>query len=296
VIRIHALGGLTVRDSDGKPLTGSATQPRRLAILAVLARAGDRGVSRERLLSLLWPDADDERGPRALAQALYALRKDLSGGDIIVGAKELRLDPALVSSDVDEFAAAVSRSDDERAVAVYQGSFLDGFHLPGADEFSRWVERERDALAHDYLRSLEARARTSLTRGNAQDAVSWWRKIAALDPLNARFTIGLMEALVASGDRAGAIKQSHVYKLLLEQELDLPPDREVMALAERLRIMPDSPKAAAPREPLASAPSPEPRRSDSCGGGRSRQYRRPQPIHPIPASHNPHCLVAAVSG
>ena len=68
-----------------KPLSGSAIQPRRLAILALLARAGDRGVSRERILSLLWPDADDDRGPRALAQALYALRKDLGIEDLIPG-------------------------------------------------------------------------------------------------------------------------------------------------------------------------------------------------------------------
>jgi len=253
VIRIHALGGLTVRGDDGKAVAGSATQPRRLAILALLARAGERGVSRERILSLLWPDADDERGPRALAQALYALRKDLGAGDIIVGAKELRFDPALVSSDADEFAAAVSRSDDARAVALYQGPFLDGFHLPGADEFSRWVERERAALVHDHLRSLEALARAALAQSRAPEAVSWWRRIAALDPLNARFTIGLMEALVASGDRAGAIKQSHVYHLLVEQELDLPPDKEVTALAERLRAGSDTSKAA----PLPAAPSPQ---------------------------------------
>jgi DNA-binding SARP family transcriptional activator/tetratricopeptide (TPR) repeat protein/TolB-like protein len=222
--------------------------------LALLARAGERGVSRERILSLLWPDADDERGPRALAQAVYALRKELGAEDIIVGAKELRLDPALASSDASEFSAAVSRGDDARAVAWYQGPFLDGFHVPGADEFSRWVERERTALAHDHLRSLEALARASLARGSAPEALSWWRRIAALDPLNARFTIGLMEALVASGDRAGAIKQSHVYHLLVEQELDLPPDKEVMALAERLRAGADAPNAV----PLSASPSPQP--------------------------------------
>src|SRR5215213_7655874 len=101
-------------------------------MLALLARAGDRGVSRERILSLLWPDADDERGPRALAQALYALRKDLGTEDVIGGAKDPRLDPALVSVDVLEFSSAVSRGDDARVAAVYVGPFLDGFHLPGS--------------------------------------------------------------------------------------------------------------------------------------------------------------------
>src|SRR4051812_47116904 len=124
MIRVHTLGGLSVRDGDGKPITGPAAQPRRLAILALLARAGERGVSRDKILALLWPDADDERGPRTLAQAIYALRKNLGAEDAITGAKELRFDAALVTSDVSDFAAAVSRGDDERAVATYAGPFL----------------------------------------------------------------------------------------------------------------------------------------------------------------------------
>lgn len=244
VLRIHTFGGLSIRDSEGKPLVGAAAQPRRLAILALLARAGDRGMSRDKILSLLWPDADDERGPRSLAQALYALRKELGAEEVIAGSKELRLDPGLASTDIGDFASAVARSDDARAVALYQGPFLDGFHLPGAGDFSRWVETERAALAHDYMRSLEALARASTAKGSASEAVNWWRKITALDPLNARYTMGLMEALVASGDRAGAIKQAHVYHLLVEQELDLPPDRDVMTLAERLRSAADAPAPA----------------------------------------------------
>src|SRR5262245_32470933 len=174
-----------------------------MAILAVLARAGERGVRREKLLSLLWPDADDERGPRALTQALYALRKDLGADEAITGAKELCLDPALVTSDVQEFAAAVARGDDQRAAALYQGPFLDGFHFPASQEFERWVERERAALAQEFSRILESLARSIGARGDARGAVGWWRRLAAVEPLNARVTVGLMESLAAAGDVAG---------------------------------------------------------------------------------------------
>ena len=51
MLRIRAFGGLAV-ERDGVPLSGAAAQPRRLAILAVLTRAGNRGASRERLLAL----------------------------------------------------------------------------------------------------------------------------------------------------------------------------------------------------------------------------------------------------
>src|SRR5215207_7812664 len=153
VIRIQTLGGLSVRGTNGGPLAGAAAQPRRMAILALLARAGERGVSRDKLLALLWPDADADRGSRTLAQALYALRKDLVAEDAIVGSKELRFDPALVSSDVGEFASAVARGDDARAADLYGGAFLDGFHVSGAGEFDQWVERERAALARDHARA-----------------------------------------------------------------------------------------------------------------------------------------------
>ena len=55
--RIQTLGGLAVFDG-ARLLGGNAQQPRRLALLAVLARAGDRGVNRDRLATLLWGDLE----------------------------------------------------------------------------------------------------------------------------------------------------------------------------------------------------------------------------------------------
>jgi DNA-binding SARP family transcriptional activator len=52
MLRIRALGGLSV-ERDGTRLLGAAAQPRRMALLAMIARAGDRGISRDRLQSTL---------------------------------------------------------------------------------------------------------------------------------------------------------------------------------------------------------------------------------------------------
>jgi len=245
MVRIHALGGLSVRRPDGQPLAGAAAQPRRLAILALLARAGQRGVARDRVATLFWPDADEERARNNLAQALYVLRRELGGDDTIAGTKELRLDPSLLPSDVGEFCAAVASGDHARAVELYTGPFLEGFHLPGVSEFDRWAEEERGALAHDYSRALESLARAADARGDPT-AATWWRRLAAKDPLNARIAVGLMEALAASGDRAGALRHARIYEVLLEQELDLPPDHGVVALAERLRREAETPPARLP--------------------------------------------------
>ena len=255
VLRVSVLGGLSVRDDQGGALSGAAAQPRRMAILALLARAGQRGFAREKLLALLWPDAEDDRGSKALAQAIYALRKDLGADDAITGVTELRLDPSLVSSDVAEFAAAVSRGDDDRAVELYKGPFLDGFHLPNANDFTRWVEAERIVLAADHSRSLESLARRHRAAGDARAAVTAWRKLAALEPLNARVAVGLMDALAANGDRAAAIQHARIYEALIEQELDLPPDAEVVAFADRLRREADAPAATIAETPPNVVPA-----------------------------------------
>jgi len=205
VLLIKTLGGLVVYDG-ARALTGAAQQPRRQAILALLARAGAKGVSRDQLLAILWPDADEERARRGLNQALYALRQDLGSEDAITGNRDLRLDPALVDSDVRLFVEGRAAGRFEAAAELWGGPFLHGFNLPGVPEFERWVDTERAALAHDYADLLETLATRATERKDPAGAVPWWRRLAALDPLNARTAEGLMRAQAAAGDEAGALR------------------------------------------------------------------------------------------
>ena len=243
MLRINALGSLAiVRDSG--PVTRAAAQPRRLAVLALLARAGQRGMTRDKIVSLLWPDADDERGRTTLSKVLYSVRRDLGDENVVIGANDLRLNPDVVTSDLAEFEQSIADGELERAAAVYQGPFLDGFRLPGAPEFDRWADAERATLRHDYGVVLEKLAKRKAEAGDLASAVRWWRTLAAHDPLNARHALGLMRALDESGDRTGAIQHARIYETLVQQELDLPADREVAAFARHLR---DSPLAVSTR-------------------------------------------------
>src|SRR6185436_11434458 len=121
-LRIITFGTLSVR-SDRGPVAGAAAQPRRLALLALLARAGDRGVTREKVTALIWPDADDEKSRRAITQGIYALRQELGSDDAILGVRELRLNLELVTSDIYDFSAALRGARAEDAVRLYAGPF-----------------------------------------------------------------------------------------------------------------------------------------------------------------------------
>ena len=236
MLRFKTLGQVFL-ERDGARVAGAAAQPRRLALLAILAAAGSRGVSRDRLIALLWLDTDEEKARKGLNQALYALRCEIGSDDAITGTRDLVLVPELVRTDVAEFRAAISAGDLEKAVSVYEGQFLDGFHLPGASQFDRWMEAERNGLARDHATALERLAKRAEDHKDVAGAIEWWRRLASLDPLDGKTTLRLMDALVRAGDRVGALKQARIYEVLLSQELELPPDHEVIALADRIRAM-----------------------------------------------------------
>src|SRR5688500_6699485 len=125
---VRVLDGLSIESSAG-PVPRGAQQRRRLSLLAVLALAGDRGLSRERIQSYLWPESDATRARHALDQLLYTTRRDLGSDAIVSGGTDLRLNTSLVQTDVGAFDTAIAAARWEEAVAAYAGAVLRGVHL-----------------------------------------------------------------------------------------------------------------------------------------------------------------------
>jgi tetratricopeptide (TPR) repeat protein len=163
------------------------------------------------------------------------LRRALGDDAIVVSGDEVGLNPDVIGCDVTQFEAAIARGDLEAAAALYAGPLLDGFHIRGAHEFSRWVETERDRLTRAMADALRALAEQRARAGDRRGAVQALRQLVAQDPLDAPNVLRLMEALEASGDRAGALQLARTHASLLRRELDAEPDWAVAALAERLR-------------------------------------------------------------
>src|SRR5881396_2254766 len=235
--RLKTFGGLSLTGESGL-VTGAATQRRKLALLAVLATGGERGVSRDRLLALFWSESDVEHARHALTQSLSALRRELGSDNLFLGSADLSLNPAVIESDVAALETALARGELERAVALYVGPFLDGIHLDHAHasaEFERWVETERSRLAGLIAEALEHLAVAATELREHRRAVEWWRRLAALDPCSARSAAGLITALAAAGDASGALRHAQVYETLLREELNLEPDGAVLAIVRRIR-------------------------------------------------------------
>jgi len=265
VLLLRTFGGLWVEGDDRSRRDG--VRPRRLAILALLAAAGARGRTREQVLAVLWPESSPDRARAVLSQTLYNVASDLGEEVIIATTSELRLDPARITSDVDDFRKSLSAQDWVRAAQLYTGAFLDGFYLNDAPEFERWVEDERILLAKEGVRAIERVARAATEAGHMDEAVEHWERLTRIDPLSSAHALGYMNALVQRGDRTGALAHGQSHAELVRKELETDPEPEIVRLLARLRsggakLAPIVPRteapAAAPSSGSSSAVSPIP--------------------------------------
>jgi len=229
---LKLLGGMSLQESD-RPLTGQIAQRRRLALIAILG-AARAPVSRDRLVGILWPELDAEGARHRLSDSVYVARRALGESAIETPGDDVWLDDSQVEVDVRAFERALDEGALDRAVALYAGPFLDGFHLSAAAEFERWVDEERGRLAKRFAHALRTLATDAERRGDFLAATDSLRKLSAVDPLDARVTLQLMSALERASDGTGALRQARIHQTLRHAELGLGEDADVRRAADEL--------------------------------------------------------------
>ncbi|MEO7085096.1 MAG: hypothetical protein ABI442_03195, partial [Gemmatimonadaceae bacterium] len=190
-LRLRTFGSVFL-SNDGVLLTGPAGQRRLLALLTVVAAAGEKGISRDKVLALLWSEGAPDKSRHALTQALYHTRKALAGSQIFLNGGDLRINPTVLTSDVGDFQHALDEGRLSEVADLYTGAFLDGFYLNGDPGFDFWVSSERDRLSRQYADTLLALADEAAAAGDTSGERRWRGKLAEHDPLDGAATARLM--------------------------------------------------------------------------------------------------------
>lgn len=286
---LRLFGSPFLEGGDGVSTSSRVVQRHRVALLALLSLAPGRRMSRDKVISYLWPESDSEHARNLLSAALYSLRKSLGDSAIVSVGDDVRIDAEVVRADVTDFESALERDDPATAMALYRGDFLDGFFIHHAPEFEQWSERERTRLAAAYDRVLEALAESAESSNDSPRAVEWWKARAVRDPCDSRVALRLMQALVASGNAAAALQHGTLHQQLLRSECGVGAAPAVAAFVERVRDLTttDAPATRPPPEQLVemtAAPpeeTPAETRSDSTVGGAPLGEPAPASSHPM---------------
>lgn len=234
---------LRSRAANGSQLLA---HPKITGLLACLAVGGPgRFHRRDRLVGLLWPEIDQAHARGALRKAVYVVRGAL-GEDAIRsrGDEEVAASADSLWCDVAEFTEAAESNRLARALELYRGELLPGFHLPECEEFERWLDEERAAARERAAAAAWALARQYEGERNFTEAGALARRSVRYswtDERVLRRTLGMLDRI---GDRAGAVALYDEFARRLRAELDVAPSTETESLVAELRA--SSPGAIRP--------------------------------------------------
>ncbi len=255
-------GGLRIR-LDGRDLTDRLPGRQGRALAAYLALHRDRAVSRDELLTVLWPARPPAAPEAALSSLLAKLRRALEPATIDGRhALTLRL-PGDAQVDVETLAAQLERA--ERALADGNATTaLDAAQaalamlaqplLPDLD--GEWIEPWRRRFADLEPRALQVVARAGLALGAGRLPAAE-RAAAALvqrEPFREGGYGLLMQAQAGQGNVAEALRTFEALRSFLREELGTSPSASLIALHERLLR---ETAQVTPIVPPVAPPSPE---------------------------------------
>ncbi|HSC50405.1 MAG TPA: BTAD domain-containing putative transcriptional regulator [Gaiellaceae bacterium] len=136
--------------------------------------------------------------------------------------------------------------------------------LPGDD--GAWVEKKRRELTQVRLRALTVLADACLRSGDSSESATWAEQVTALEPFRESGYRRLMEAHVAAGNRAEALRVYERCRRLLAEELGTYPSPETESIYRSLLDAPPGPRE---RSPAGEAPpTPEGERARGSPGRR----------------------------
>jgi DNA-binding SARP family transcriptional activator len=263
-LTLSLLGAFEVRRATGETLALPGQKDR--ALLAYLAIAPGDSHSRERLAGLLWSERGDQQARDSLKQALVRLRRCLGGdGGLLRGDRQsIALDRAGIEVDVLALERLIRENTIEslaEATLLYRGDLLDGI-LVRDPAFEDWLLVERQRLRQLFERALTGLMSKASALGDHERAAEAARRLLLSDPLSEIAHRTLMQVYAAEGQTAQALKLYDGLRERLKREVGVQPERETVALSERLRrrrtaVDPVAEMAAdgEPEAPEASTPT-----------------------------------------
>lgn len=230
-LRVDVLGPLRMW-SDGSEVTPHGTLPRRLLAHLVLRRG--RTLSTDAAVDVLWPDERPAHPVAALQNHVSRLRRVMPAAiDATPGG--YRLDPTTVELDADRLAAAVSAVGDPQADQVID-DVLGRWRGPAYPELEGIDEARAEALRLEDLRvrATELRASRRIAAGRVDGLAVELRALVDEYPLREPPRALLMEALVATGRHADALRIFDEFRRMLADELGTDPSPALVARHQEL--------------------------------------------------------------
>ncbi len=186
---------------------------------------------RSRLAFELWPDSDERQARTNLRKLLHDFRHSLPDTDEFVEidnetVRWIQTGPSEV--DVLRFHDAMAAGDLELATRLYSGDLL-----PAC--YDDWVLDERAKLRDEVYGALVQLTEEAAEHDNHKTIIRHTQSIIDLEPTDEAAVRYQMEAHIALGDRAAALRSYHRYAEVLDRDLGVAPGDAIEAIYQDLQ-------------------------------------------------------------
>lgn len=235
--RLLLFGGIELSGIAGDRADAVLAQPKAVALLAYLALSPTgRFQRRDLLAALFWPELDQTHARGALRKLVLVVRSALgSDGIVSRGDEELALAPGALSCDVSEFTASADAGQLARALDLYNGELMPGFHIAGCANLDAWLDEQRAAARERAAAAAWALAHRLESEQHYTEAGRWARRAVRYTGDDERVLRRAVNMLVRIGDRAGALRLYDDFARQLRRSLDADPSAETQALIASLK-------------------------------------------------------------
>jgi TolB-like protein/DNA-binding SARP family transcriptional activator len=258
-MQLRILGGLDLTLDTGAPAHDASRQTRLL--MACLAVAGVKGLSRPELCALFWPDRPSAQARNSLRQGLAAIRKALSGSAAALSLQSdleaVRLSANLGAIDVHTFRLGMQQNDRDGLIAaanVYCGDLLAGVDL--SEDVEQFVTPHRRSLGDQAQAIAERLSNADASDGRSLEAAqALAERLLQSVPASEEAHRALMRVHLLRGRANAALQQFEQCKLALRRDLRTEPDVETWQLLRSIQSFGNDRKAKTPHtadgEPIA---------------------------------------------
>lgn len=214
---------------DGRHLRAfNSLRLQRFLALVALRRGPQH---RSRLAFELWPDSNERQARTNLRKLLHDFRGSLPdiGEFVEIDNETVRWVPTGPSEvDVLSFHDAMAAGNLELAARLYSGDLL-----PAC--YDDWVLDERAKLRAEAYGALVRLTAEAAGRADHEATIRHAQRIIDLDPTDEAAVRIQMEAHLALGERAAAMRSYHRYAEALERDLAAAPGEAIRAMYQQLR-------------------------------------------------------------
>lgn len=241
-LTVRALGPLEI-ECGATRLGRDAWSSGRAKELLLYLSCHPAGRTREQIGLVFWPDSSTAQIKNSFHVLLHRLRKTIGRADVVVLSDErYRINPALdpwfdaalfeTAATAALRAARAGEDAGERldaALALYRGDFLEG------EEMGDWSLELQGRLQRKHHDLLAAAADLRLERGEPAAAAEMLERLIRADGLREDAHRRLMRCYARAGERDRALQQYARLAALLADQLGASPERESVALRDRIR-------------------------------------------------------------